>query len=77
MSKVSDYNFVYDIQLQAFKDEIRQLWNYGKYGVPVVTTPPTWTASIGEEVYLMPTTGGTSKYVFRNTAWVSVFSVAA
>ena len=74
MGKLGDYNFTSDIQLQDFKDELRNLWNFGKYQVPVVTTPPSWAGQKGEEVLYMPTSGGTTKYYYHGTAWVGEWS---
>lgn len=74
MGKLSDFNFVYDIQLQAFKDEVRNIINYGKVALSVVTTAPTWIGQKGEQVLLMPSTGGTTYYYYHGTAWVSGWS---
>lgn len=69
--KLQDYNFLHDLQLQEFKDAIRDIINLGKYQMPVVTSAPTWAGQIGEAVLLMPTSGGTTMYYYHGTAWVS------
>ena len=75
MSKLSDFQFMNDIQLQSFKDEVRNILNFGKYQKQVVTTVPSWSANLGEEVLLRPTSGGTTNYFYAGTAWVSSWSV--
>ena len=71
MAKLDDWNFQYDLQLQEFKDKVREIVNNGKFQTQVVTAPPTWSGKIGEAVLLMPATGGTTYYYFHGTAWVS------
>lgn len=75
--KLPGYEFgAIDLQLDEFVQLITQVINLGKYQVPSVETAPTWSGSKGEEVYVMPSSGGTTKYVMRNTAWVALFSVS-
>ena len=74
--KLPGYEFgSIDLQLDEFAQLITQVINLGKYQVPSVTTAPTWEGTKGEEVYVMPSSGGTTKYVMRNTAWVALISV--
>lgn len=71
--KLNDYNFMYDLQLQQFKDELRDLINNGKYQMPIISIPPSWSGQKGESVLLMPTSGGTTMYYWHGTAWVSAW----
>lgn len=74
--KLSPYDFSsISPDLENFRDEFSNLWNYGKYQTPVVKTPPTWVGQIGEQVFYRPTSGGTTNYFFAGTAWVSSWSV--
>jgi len=63
------------VELEQFRDEATILINNGKYSSPTITSAPTWAANKGETVWVMPSSGGTTQYVYRNTAWVAVFSV--
>ena len=74
--KLPGYNFGYLSQeLEEWRDQATVILNNGKYQVPSVLVAPTWSGNKGEEVYVMPASGGTTKYVMRNTAWVALISV--
>ena len=75
--KVSNYDFS-DLSddLEEWRDGVATILNYGKYQIPTVTTAPTWTGNKGETAFVMPSSGGTTLYVMRNTAWVALLSVA-
>lgn len=76
MGKVSPYNLGnISVELEQFRDEITNLFNLGKHAPPIVTSPPTWHALPGEQAYYMPASGGTTLYFFKNSAWVSSWSV--
>lgn len=77
MGKLSPYSLgQISPELEQFRDEITNLWNLSKYAPAILNSgAPNWTANKGEEVYVMPASGGTTKYVFRNTAWVALISV--
>ena len=76
MSKIGPYNLgAISPELENFRDEITNAWNFGKFQYPTVTVVPTWTASKGEAVWMMPASGGTTLYFYRNTAWVAGWSV--
>lgn len=45
-------------ELIDFKDQILTLINNGKYQKTVTSTPPTWRANRGEEVYTIAGTTG-------------------
>lgn len=76
MGKISDY-FLGKISsdLENFRVEVVNLLNYGKYADPIVTSLPTWKAQPGEGVLFMPASGGTTRYFYKNSAWVSSWSV--
>lgn len=76
MGKVSPYSLGnISVELEQFRDEATNLINLGKFSYPTITSAPTWSANKGEGVYVMPASGGTSFYVYRNTAWVAAWSV--
>ena len=76
MGKVAPYNLgKVSVELEQFRDEITTLINNGKYSYPTTTSVPTWSANKGEGVYVMPASGGTTFWVYRNTAWVALVSV--
>ncbi len=76
MSKLSPYTLSkVSPEAEQFRDEITNLWNLGKYASPILTAAPTWTGVKGETAWVMPSSGGTTQWVFRNTAWVSLVSV--
>lgn len=62
-------------ELENFRDSITNAWNYGKYPIPVVTSIPTWAAQPGEAVLFFADSGGTTQYFYKNSAWVSSWSV--
>ena len=72
--KVNDYFFDED-DLNSFKDEIRQILNFGKYQEQVVTTVPVWAGRPGEQVLFTPASGGTTNYFYKDSAWISSWSV--
>lgn len=75
--KLPGYNFgKIDQELEDWRDQLTTIINLGKVQYPTVTTAPTWTGNKGEGVYVMPTSGGTTFYVMRNTAWVALISVS-
>ena len=73
--KIGDYTFYDNIQLQAFKDDLRNVWNLSKYQKAVVSSVPNWAANTGEQVLFRPASGGTTEYVYLDTAWVSTWSI--
>ena len=76
MGKISPYQLgSVSIELEQFRDDVTNLVNLGKFSYPTITTVPTWAANKGEGVYVMPASGGTTFYVYRNTAWVALISV--
>lgn len=76
MGKLSDYPLSkVSADLENFRVEIFNLLNYGKYAIPLVTNPPTWQGQPGETVLYTPASGGTTQYFFKNSAWISSWSV--
>lgn len=76
MAKLSPYAFgTISPDLENFRDELSNLINYGKYAVPLVTSPPNWNGQPGETVYFTPASGGTTMYFYKNSAWISSWSV--
>lgn len=76
MGKLSPYTFgQISPDLENFRDELTNLINYGKYAIPTITTLPTWRAQPGETVLYFPASGGTTQYFYKNSAWVSSWSV--
>ena len=76
MGKLAAYSLgKVSLELEQFRDEITNLWNLGKYAPTIVQTPPNWNARPGEQVYLWPASGGTTLYFYKNSAWVSGWSV--
>lgn len=74
--KLSPYSFGgLSPDLENFRDELSNLLNYGKYATPIVTTPPNWNAQPGEKVLFFASSGGTTEYFYKNSAWVSSWSV--
>ena len=71
--KVDDVE-LHDRDLNEFKNQIRDFWNFGKYQIPIITSLPTWAARPGEFVLFQPTSGGTTQYVYYGSAWVSTWS---
>ena len=74
MGKQGDF-VIQDSETRLFKDAVRQEWNYGKYQIPVINGLPGWTGNVGEAVLYKPGSGGTTQYVWINTAWVSTWSI--
>ena len=58
------------LELENFRDSITNLWNYGKYAPPVVTSIPTWDSQPGEFAWISPASGGRTLVVYLNSAWV-------
>lgn len=76
MGKISPYSFGgISADLENFRDELTNLINYGKYAIPIVTSPPGWNAQPGETVLFFAASGGTTLYFYKNSAWVSSWSV--
>ncbi len=74
--KLPGYNFGnLSMELEEWRDLVTVVLNNGKYQYPTVTSAPTWVGNKGEGVYVMPSSGGTTFYVNRNTAWVAAWSV--
>lgn len=74
--KLPGYNFGYISQeIEEWRDLVTVILNNGKFQYSTVTTAPTWAGNKGEGVYVMPSSGGTTFYVMRNTAWVAAWSV--
>ena len=73
MAKIDDFELS-NVELNAFKDQVRDIWNFGKYQIPIVTSPPSWSARPGEFVLYQPASGGTTWYVYYGSAWVSHYS---
>lgn len=63
------------VELDNFKNAIIDAWNYGKYAEQIVTSVPTWKAQPGEQVLFYASSGGTTLYFYKNSAWVSAWSV--
>ena len=78
MSRISPYNLgAISPELENFRDEITNAWNYGKYPVQIVTALPTWRAQPGEMVLFRPSSGGTTNYFYAGSAWISSWSVTS
>lgn len=76
MGKISDYPLSkISSDLENFRVEVFNLLNYGKYAIPLITSPPTWKGQPGETVFYTPASGGTTQYFFKNSAWISSWSV--
>lgn len=76
MGKLAAYSLGrVSLELEQFRDELTNLWNLGKYGPNIVQTAPTWNARPGEMVWLWPASGGSTMYFYKNSAWVSGWSV--
>ncbi len=74
--KLSPYSFGgISVDLEQFRDELSNAWNYGKYPIPLVVTAPSWNAQPGETVLFTPASGGTTMYFYKNSAWISSWSV--
>lgn len=69
MVKLDDYALNYlGREAENFKEDVQNIFNFGKYSAQVVGTPPTWTARNGEFVFFL---SGTTKrlYFYNNDAW--------
>jgi hypothetical protein len=74
--KIEPYSFAnISTELENFRDTVTNVWNFGKYQIPFITSAPSWSGQIGEAVILAPSTGGHTQYVWFGTAWVSTWSV--
>ena len=74
--KLPGYNFGYLSQeLEEWRDLVTTVLNLGKYQYATVEQAPNWSGNKGEGVFVMPSSGGTTFYVMRNTAWVAMYSV--
>jgi len=75
--KLPGYNFGYVSQdLEEWREVLNTIINNGKYQTQTIEDVPTWTGLKGEGVYVMPDSGGTTFYFYRNTAWVAGWSVS-
>lgn len=74
MGRIDDY-FFNDRELNDFKDQIRDLINFGKVATQIVTTAPDWAAQPGERVLLRPVSGGMTEYIYAGSAWTSTWSI--
>lgn len=77
MGRIEDFDFHHDVRLSKFKDEVRRIINFGKYADPIVTSLPDWAAQPGEGVLYRPSSGGTTRYFYAGSAWISSWSVTA
>lgn len=76
MGKLSDYSLSkISPDLENFRVELFNILNYGKYSIPLITSLPTWKAQTGETVLYAPASGGTTMYFYKNSAWISSWSV--
>jgi len=76
MGKVSPYNLAgLSLEAEQFRDDVTNLLNLGKFQYATITDAPGWSGQKGEAVFVMPDSGGTTWYVYRNTAWVALLSV--
>ena len=76
MGRIDDY-FFEDRELNDFKDQVRDLLNFGKQELQIITTAPNWDARPGERVLFRPASGGTTEYFYAGSAWISAWSVTA
>ena len=77
MAKLIDYDLSEDVEISNFKDAVRNLINFGKYAMQVVTALPSWAAEPGEAVLFRPSSGGTTMYFYAGSAWISSWSVTS
>lgn len=76
MGKIGPYSLgSISTEADAFCDDVTTKWNNGKYAPQIVTSPPTWAAQPGEQVLFFASSGGTTNYFYKNSAWVSSWSV--
>ena len=73
--RIDDFTFK-DREIDDFKNQVRELLNFGKYSIPIISTLPTWAARPGEFVLFTAASGGTTWYVYYGSAWVSHYSSA-
>jgi len=76
MGRIQDFNFHDNVPLRSFKDVVRRIINFGKYSIPEVSTPPSWSAEPGEAVLLVPSSGGMTQYIYHGSAWYSTWSIS-
>jgi hypothetical protein len=75
-SKISPYNLgAISPELENFREEITNLINNGKQGRIISAGTPTWRADPGQMILFRPTSGGTTNYVYLDSAWVSTWSI--
>lgn len=75
MTKLTDYSLALLPQEVAdLLDDIRNIINYGKYQMPVVTTQPAWNARLGEfAVYAQSVTWALMMCTSdQTTRWVAI-----
>ncbi len=59
MGKIDGYDFRgLPKEVADFRDQVSELWNYGKYQSQVTTSPPTWIGHKGEGVLTFAGTTG-------------------
>ena len=74
MGKLNDFDFGRGAhpELIEFKDEVRDLVNFGKFQFQVVSTAPTFAGRMGEVTFFRNGTDGRG-YVYMGSSW-NVFS---
>ena len=77
MGKIDPYQLAsISIELEQFRDDVTNIINLGKFSYATLDSgSPSWSANKGEAVFVMPASGGTSFWFYRNTAWVVGWSV--
>lgn len=76
MSRITPYSLgSISPELEQFRDELTNAWNYGKYAVPIISSLPSWRAQPGESIVFAPASGGHTLYMYFNSAWVSTWSI--
>ena len=78
LTKLSEYTFYTDLQLELFKNDVRNLVNNSKYQQAVIGFLPSWSGNPGESIIYSPNSGGMTQYVYNmHTAWVATWSSTA
>lgn len=75
MAKLPDFEFgrEADDELVAFKDAVRDLFNFGKTQFQLVSTAPTFAGRNGEVTFFRNGTDG-RLYVYNGSSWNVVAS---
>jgi len=77
MAKLVDHDFgKLNPELVDFKDEVRDLLNYGKFQLAVVSAAPTYSGHKGEAVLFLSGTGG-ALYFYTGVGWNAVTTFTA